>query len=792
MIDQLGDNAMPTDPQMTEQELRTEHPKILRQDERVEMSFRGRGGTGRDIFLFTTSRLLVRDVKGFTSSRVEYRSCPYHTIRGFAVETAGTMDRSVEVKVWAAGVGKISMNIVWDSIDIFAVKRYLNSKVLPANSVGAAPTVGPPRGPDAGKVSQFLDYLGDNARMLDPKDIETKLRSDVAFLVDDETVELAYKVGRDFTCFTNKRILQVDVQGISGKRMQYRSILWQFCLVFSVETAGGFFDIDATLKIKTKVTGMDNVDQDLKKGGANVMEIQKYLSNKLLGMDSTPNIGIPLTPDAQKAAGENSSWGKAGDMLAWLGDDMKMLDPQEADAQFHAGGSSPILQGCESVEMAFKGRRDMVLFTTKRFIEVDIQGHLMFKSTKYTSIPWRVIKAFAVESAGTFDNDSELKLWLEIDDIKPGHPGHDDDPDTPPEPRLSCISVDFRKDKVDLFAIQKYLAQRIIPFEKQLYKPSEVAVSGPVQDANADTGILDWIGNNAEQIDPQQIDGKFRSSPPILLDDENTVMAFKCGRDLTLYTTKRIIRIDTQGITGTRVEYQSIPYASIKAYSVESAGSWDRDAQVKIYIHSPWMPQISQDFRKGKADIIALQSFLSAQVIGNVDGVAGLSAEGVQAAAQAAQAAAQKAGPISGFFNWLGDNARAISTEEVNQTLHSSPPILMSDEKAEIAFQCGRDLLVVTPKRILKVDTQGFTGQRVEYLSIPLKNCFSFGIESAGSWDFDGQMSICTDIPDRDEWGNTWNWCVSQDMRKGKVDMMSLQEMLSAKLLKPGPSSTNV
>jgi len=555
---------------------------------------------------------------------------------------------------------------------------------------------------------------------------------------------------------------------------------------FSVETAGGFFDIDATMKIKTRVTGMDNVEQDLRKGGANVMEVQAYISNKLLGMDTAPSLGIPLTSDAQKAAGESSSWGKVGDMLAWLGNDMKMLDPKEANAQFHAGGSAPLLQGCENVEMAFKGRRDMVLFTTKRFIDVDIQGFSMFKSTRYTSIPWRAIKAFAVESAGTFDKDSELKLWLEIDDIVPGHPAYgEDDDEQPPDPRLSYVTMDFRKDKVDLFAIQKYLAQRIIPSEKQLYKPSEVEVSGPVKDADADTGILDWIGGNAEQIDPQQIDGKFRSSPPILLDDENTVMAFKCGRDLTLYTTKRIIRIDTQGITGKKVEYQTIPYASIKAYSVESAGSWDRDAEVKIYIHSPWMPVLSQDFRKGKADIIALQSFISAQVIGNMDGASGLSDEGVQAAAKAAEDAAQQAGSISSFFDWLGDNARAISAEEVDQTLHSSPPILMSDEKAEIAFQCGRDLLVVTTKRFLKVDTQGFTGKKVEYLSIPLKHCSSFGVESAGKWDFDGEMTIRTDIPARDEWGNTWNWSVSQDMRKGAVDMMTIQEMLSTKLLRP-------
>jgi len=94
------------------------------------------------------------------------------------------------------------------------------------------------------------------------------------------------------------------------------------------------------------------------------------------------------------------------------------------------------------------------------------------------------------------------------------------------------------------------------------------------------------------------------------------------------------------------------------------------------------------------------------------------------------------------------------------------------------------DLFVITTKRFLKIDTQGFTGQKVEYLTIPLKNCAAFAVESAGQWDFDGETSVSTDIPDRDRWGNTWSWSVSQDIRKGKADMMTVQEWLSTKLLK--------
>jgi len=784
LLNQLGDNAVPVDEAETEKEIREEHPRILKEDEKIELAFRGRGGSGRDLYLFTTKRLLVRDVKGLVSTSIEYRSCPYNTVRGFSVETAGTMDMSAELRVWAKGVGKININFVFDSLDIFMLKRYLNSKVLPKDSVGQAPATDPKVGPQPGKVMMFLDFLGDNARMLDPSDIENKLRTDVDFLAEDEKVEMAYTCGRDFTCFTNKRILMVNIKGFSGKRREYQSLLWEYCSCFSVETAGSILDRDATLRIYTRVTGFGHIEQDLSKDGASIMEIQAYLTDKILGMDTEPNLGIPKTPELQKPAAENSSSGRVGDLISWLGDDMRMLDPKEANDQFHANGSAPILQGCESVEMAFKGRRDMVLLTTKRYLDVNIKG-MISKSTRYTSIPWRAVKAFAVESAGTFDNDSEIKLWLEVNDITPGHPGGGDDPDVPPQPGISHISQGLRKDKVDLFAIQKYLAQRIIPRDgKQVYRAPEVVSGITLQDVNEQSGLLDWIGGNAMQINPSQVDERFGSSPPILLDDENTVMAFKCGRDLTIFTTRRIIRVDTHGITGRKVEYLSVPYASIKAFSAESAGSWDLDAEVRIYIHSPWMPVISQDLRKGQADIIALQSFLAAQVIGNEDGSSGLTDAGVKAAAEAAQAAAGKEGSMSNFFDWIGDNARAISATEVNERLHQSPPILMSDETAEIAFQCGRDLFVITTKRFLKVDTQGFTSRRVEYLTIPLKHCSSFSVESAGQWDFDGEANVCTDIPDRDEWANTWDWTVSQDLRKGKADIMTVQEWFSTKLMK--------
>jgi hypothetical protein len=64
-----------------------------------------------------------------------------------------------------------------------------------------------------------------------------------------------------------------------------------------------------------------------------------------------------------------------------------------------------------SVERAFQLVRDLLIFTNRRFILVDRQG-LTGKKTTYHSIPYRAITNFSVETAGHFDLESELKIWI--------------------------------------------------------------------------------------------------------------------------------------------------------------------------------------------------------------------------------------------------------------------------------------------------------------------------------------------------------------------------------------------
>lgn len=65
----------------------------------------------------------------------------------------------------------------------------------------------------------------------------------------------------------------------------------------------------------------------------------------------------------------------------------------------------------ETILQSFRGIRDEIVFTNKRIIAINVQG-ITGKKKDFTSLPYSKIQAFSIETAGTFDLDSELELWF--------------------------------------------------------------------------------------------------------------------------------------------------------------------------------------------------------------------------------------------------------------------------------------------------------------------------------------------------------------------------------------------
>ena len=80
------------------------------------------------------------------------------------------------------------------------------------------------------------------------------------------------------------------------------------------------------------------------------------------------------------------------------------------NSDFEKEVSALFVEG-EKILETFRGMRDGIVFTNKRIIAVNVQG-ITGKKKDFTSLPYSKIQAYSVETAGTFDIDTELELWF--------------------------------------------------------------------------------------------------------------------------------------------------------------------------------------------------------------------------------------------------------------------------------------------------------------------------------------------------------------------------------------------
>lgn len=107
------------------------------------------------------------------------------------------------------------------------------------------------------------------------------------------------------------------------------------------------------------------------------------------------------------------------------------------------------------------------------------------------------------------------------------------------------------------------------------------------------------------QIDSGQISGQI---DPLLVDGEQIVIAYKGLRDFVVFTSKRIIAVNVQGITGKKTDYTSLPLSKIQAWSVETAGTFDLDAELELWFSG--LGKVKLEF-KGKTDIVYLSKLMA-------------------------------------------------------------------------------------------------------------------------------------------------------------------------------------
>jgi hypothetical protein len=123
-------------------------------------------------------------------------------------------------------------------------------------------------------------------------------------------------------------------------------------------------------------------------------------------------------------------------------------------------------------------------------------------------------------------------------------------------------------------------------------------------------GLFDGFMGNASEISIPEVQKEFSH---ILAASESIEKAYRLIRDLFIFTNKRLILVDKQGLTGKKVEYHSIPYRNITHFSIETAGHFDLDAELKLWISGSQTP-LQKQFNKS-LNIYDLQKVLAEYVL---------------------------------------------------------------------------------------------------------------------------------------------------------------------------------
>ncbi len=98
----------------------------------------------------------------------------------------------------------------------------------------------------------------------------------------------------------------------------------------------------------------------------------------------------------------------------------------------------------------------------------------------------------------------------------------------------------------------------------------------------------------------------------LLIDGEDIQSSFKGIRDMVIFTNKRLIVVNVQGLSGKKKDFSSLPYSKIQAFSVESAGTFDRDAELELYFSG--LGKVRLEFN-AKFDVKGFNRFLGSYIL---------------------------------------------------------------------------------------------------------------------------------------------------------------------------------
>ncbi|MBM7845436.1 PH domain-containing protein [Herpetosiphon giganteus] len=124
--------------------------------------------------------------------------------------------------------------------------------------------------------------------------------------------------------------------------------------------------------------------------------------------------------------------------------------------------------------------------------------------------------------------------------------------------------------------------------------------------------MIDFQKSMLFKLNPIPVEQLFEPIHQFLIEEELVIAVFKTVRDQVAFTNKRIIAANVQGFTGKKVDYTSIPYSKVQAFSIETAGVLDLDCELEVYVSA--LGKVRFEI-KGGFDIVRFNKIISQYVL---------------------------------------------------------------------------------------------------------------------------------------------------------------------------------
>ena len=98
---------------------------------------------------------------------------------------------------------------------------------------------------------------------------------------------------------------------------------------------------------------------------------------------------------------------------------------------------------------------------------------------------------------------------------------------------------------------------------------------------------------------------------PLFISDEEFIGEYQAIRDYVIFTNKRIISVNVQGLTGKKKDFTTLPYSKIQAFSVETSGVLDLDSELELF---SGLGKVKFEFTS-ESDIVTLGKLISEKIL---------------------------------------------------------------------------------------------------------------------------------------------------------------------------------